>query len=79
MVLFRLQNYGPPLLKLRRAFLFSGRIFRKLTIDLSPPLFARGPYRDAQRVLVAQTSARLPDGQVCALFFNSSTNQNHTG
>jgi hypothetical protein len=35
--------------------------------------------RDAQRVLVAQTSARLPDGQVCALFFNSSANQNHTG
>ena len=30
--------------------------------------------RDAQRVLVAQTSARLPDGQVCALFFNSSAN-----
>jgi len=40
MVLFRLQNYGSPLLKLRRAFLFSGRIFHnKLAIDLWSPLF----------------------------------------
>ena len=33
---------------------------------------------DGQRVLVAQTSARLPDGQVC-VHFSLRENQNHTG